>query len=395
MTFAVEMKRTQDRLKRQGMVLHTKISNPASFLGFLATTAAHRAVLYGRHKDLAPSLEDHDDLILDQDYILVKQEATAAVRQALAKRTIVDEQILEACFGLISTASVVGNFQEAKMHLKMLDRLTSQIELSEETLRWIPIANVKAAIGLLERPVVPLLFERESIPDQLMRRIHPNPATELARLHSDFRKLDRLSQPLTLLLSAHRNVCYLCEINSIDPENALPRETSILSRKATELEFDLLAYPYEFISFPRNSRNEPQLPALEGLVRLAALGMLSISPHTIIPATGNGRAITHHQRKALDTWLRELETGHTGYLRVTFWALFVYVQNALKQPEEPFFLEILATISHDLRLSSWKEAEKVMFGFLYIPAVQSSTWRAIWADVWKRCQQRYPKDDFR
>ena len=77
----------------------------------------------------------------------------------------------------------------------------------------------------------------------------------------------------------------------------------MLGRKATELEFDLVAYPYETDTFLRDGHDEPRLPALEAVVRLAALGMLSIAPRTIMPATGNGPALTHHQKKALETWI--------------------------------------------------------------------------------------------
>ncbi|KAJ9607787.1 hypothetical protein H2200_007866 [Cladophialophora chaetospira] len=391
LTFAVEVKQPRDRVVRQGLVLSSKISNPASFLGFLAITAAHRAVMYGRHKDLAPSLDNHDDLIFDPDYVRVKHEATVAVRQVFQKRAIVDEQMLEACFGLISTATVVGNLEEARLHLKMLDRIASQIDLSEQTLMWLPISNVKISVALLERPVMPLLFKREPIPEEIMQRIAPDPSTDMARLGQDFMRVDQLSQPLRALLSTHGDICNLCEAKATDPQASSLLETVTLGRKSTELEFDLLAYPYGNDIFPRNNRDEPQLPALEGLVRLAALGMLSIAPHTIMPATGNGRAVTHHQKKAVQKWIRERHPWHAEILRVMCWALFVFVQNSQKQPEELYFLEILAKVSHVLRLSIWEDVEKVMFGFLYIPRLQSSAWKAIWVDVCKVSEQLYPQ----
>jgi len=75
--------------------------------------------------------------------------------------------------------------------------------------------------------------------------------------------------------------------------------------------------------------------------------------------------------------------------------LLIFIQNSLKQPEEGFFTELLARISRDLWISSWEEVENILFGFLYIPKLQASTWRAIWAEACKVREQRYPHDDLR
>jgi hypothetical protein len=390
MTFSVEVKRTRDRIARQGLVLSSKTSSPATFLGFLATTAAHRAVMYGRHRDLAPSNDNHDDLILDPDYVRVKHEATVAVRQVFHQRAIVDEQMLEACFGLISTATVVGNFEEARLHLKILDRITAQIELSEQALMWLPIANVKISVGLFERPVMPLLYKRETIPDTILQRISPDPSSQMACLGKSFVRFDQLSDDLRRLLSMQTDICNLCAAKAADAQSPSTLETATLVKKSTELEFDLLAYPYETDIFPRNTRDEPELPALEGVVRLAALGMLSVAPHTIMPATGNGRALTYHQKRAVEKWMLERHLWHSEAHRVVCWALLVFIQNSLKQKEEAFFKEQLAQVTHYLGLSNWEDVETILYGYLYIPGLQSSTWKAAWSDVCQLKAQLYP-----
>ena len=383
LTFSVEIKQARDRKARQGMVLNSKMSSPASFLGFLATTAAHRAVLYGRHKDLAPSRDNHENLISDPDYARVKHEVIRAVRQVLEQCPVSHEQILEACFGLISTNTVVGNFEEARLHLKMLDRITSQIEVSEDTLRWLPISNTKLSVALLEHPVMPLLIVREPIPDELLQRIGRRSRTATSRMGQDLAGLGPLSEPLRKLLSTHADVCRLCEVNLCEPQRCFPQDGAILTRKAIELEFDLLAYPYQIETLPRGSDDEPKLPAFEALVRLVSLGMLSISPHTIMPATGNGRALTHHQRKALELFLNDRCSLDSHMLKFIFWALFVFIQNSLKQPEEVFFTELLAEFSRELWVLSWDQAEEMVSGFLYIPASQSEIWNEIWKEVCK------------
>ncbi|KIY00547.1 uncharacterized protein Z520_03210 [Fonsecaea multimorphosa CBS 102226] len=389
LTFCVETKQTHDKLARQQMVMNSKMSNPATFLGFMATTAAHRAVFYGRHEDLAPSDANHDDLILDPDYIRVKNEAMVAVRRTFDQRADVDYQMLEACFGLIATATVVGNFAEARIHLKILERITSQLNLSEETMMWLPLSNVKVSVGLLVRPVLPLLFTREPLPAEVLSRAGQHLPSHMTRLGQDFMELERMSQPLKLLLTTFGDICRLCEMHNAPPRSPSPAENLSLRKKATELEFDLLAYPYEMDIFRRNSNtNEPEIPALEGVIRLAGLGMLSIAPHTILASTGLGRALTHHQKAAFEKWLLQEKgsgNGNAQETKAVCWALFVFVQNALKQPEQRFFTDSLALVAREagLGLVTWEEVEQVIFGLLYIPWLQSSIWKGIWADVCK------------
>jgi hypothetical protein len=381
MTFCVENMSERDRIGRQGMVLNSKASNPAMFLGFLATAAAHRAIWYGRHKDLRPSPEDHDDLITDPDYVKAKHEATVAVRQLFSQSTTLQQSMIEASFGLISTATVVGNFEEAKLHLKSVGRLKSQIQLSLQTMLWLPLANNKISVGLLERPVIPLLFTRKPFPPEILSRISPHPLTSMGRLGLELSQLDQVSDSLRNLLSVTTSLCHFCEANATTPRHGTQSEMVVLTQKAVELEHDLLAYPYEDETLPQNSDGDPVLPAFESLIRLAALGMLSIAPHTIMPSTGNGRALTHHQRRALDLLMFQWQAGGETELKALCWALFVFIQNSLKQPEEAYFREILAQVSHDLHLSTWEEAQHVVLGFLYIPSLQTSVWRGIWADV--------------
>ncbi|OAL39358.1 hypothetical protein AYO20_01228 [Fonsecaea nubica] len=361
------------------------MSNPATFLGFMATTAAHRAVFYGRHEDLAPANANananHDDRILDPDYIRVKNEAMVAVRRTFEQRADVDYQMVEACFGLISAATVVGNFAEARIHLNILERVTSQMNLPEETMMWLPLSNVKVSVGLLVRPVLPLLLTREPLPEEILSRADQHLPAEMTRMGQNFRELQNISRPLKLLFTVSSDICRLCEMHTTPRGRPSPAETLSLRRRATELEYDLLAYPYETEIFSRNSDNEPEIPALEGVVRLAGLGMLSVAPHTILAASGIGRALTHHQKKVFEKWMREKRSQDADEAMVICWALFVFVQNALKQPEQMFFTDSLAQVAQKLGLSTWEEVEQVMFGLLYMPWLQSSIWQGIWADA--------------
>jgi hypothetical protein len=338
--------------------------------------------MYGRHKDLGPSQDDHDALVLDPDYIKVKHEATSAVRRIVSQRAVVDEQMLEACFGLISTATVVGNFKEAKLHLQMLGRISSQISVSDFALMWLPLSNVKISVGLLERPVLPLLLKREPISEQELLWVAASDTTNMARLGSAFYALD-LSEPLKSLLAVHARLCKLCEYNANNMGASSALLVAHVGKTGTILEFDMLAYPYDNETlFPRDQHDKPQLCALEAVVRLAALGMLSVAPYSILPGAGNGRAVTHHQKAALERFMRQSPVWTPEILKVICWALFVFVQNAHEQPEEAFFIELLAHLgSSSVFPHTWEEVEMLLFEYLYIPQLQASIFRNAWRRV--------------
>ncbi|KAL2417566.1 hypothetical protein ABEF95_012303 [Exophiala dermatitidis] len=379
LTFSVETKQPRERLVRQGMVLQSKISNPPTFLGFMATAAAHRAIFHGNHKDLAPSNQNHDDLITDTDYQKVKHEAVMAVRKKIQRREQIDHSMIDACFGLIATATVVGNFEEAMMHLKGIKQIMTLVDVGPESLLWLPLSNVKVAVGLMSQPLLPLPWPRRPIPQDIAERIIPSPDTEMARLGSDLKQLDELGQTLKDLLLAGQNICYFCELNATDPRGLSSAENTTLRQKATELEFDLLAYPYQGQGNNEHD-GEPHLTPLQAVVRLAALGFLSFTPHTILPSTGLGRALTHHQQRAVQQWLQENNSNcGIAEMRAVMWALFIFTQNASAQPEEAFFGRLLSQFARDLWLLSWQDIETTIYGFLYIPSLQASVWNDIWA----------------
>lgn len=364
------------------MVLHSKINSPATFLGFMATVAAHRAILYGHHKDLRPSAQDHDDLITDPEYKKIKHEAIVAVRTSIERHEVPDKYMVDACFGLISTATVVGNFWEATIHMKGIADLMSRVGASPESMLWLPITNVKLSVGLLSRPILQLPWLREPMPTEIRQRIAPGPGSGMASMGITFHQLEDLSDSLQELLVTGRDICNLCQVNAANSMGLSPSENAILREKATEFEFDLVAYPYESLAFPRGSDDQPLIPPLERVIQLAALGLMQIAPHTIMPSTGLGRALTQHQKRAIEAWLSE-KHGQCGVveLRAITWALFMFSQCASKQQEEDYFIDLIVEISGDILPLPWLEVEGILNGFLYIPMLQAAIWQSIWSEA--------------
>ncbi len=369
------------------MVLQSKINSPATYLGFMATVAAHRAILYGRHKDLAPSDLNHDELITDPDYKRAKHEAIVAVRTLIEKSKTADQYMVDACFGLVSTATVVGNFEEARMHLKGIAQIMALVGSSQESLLWLPVTNVKVSVGLLQKPILSLPWIRGPIPPEALQRISPHRKSALARMGVDFKPLTDLSDTIQSLLKKSRDICTFVQFNAENPSGLTPLENAILRQSAVELEYDLVAYPYDIPEFFFNGDQEPTIPTLESVIRTAALGFMSLAPHTIMPSTGLGRALTHHQKRATEAWLRDRQGKYAiPELKAVFWSLFIFAQCASKQPEEDFFLKLIVQTMWDLWPLGWPEAERILTGFLYIPKLQRVVWKHIWTQVVSRSE---------
>ncbi|KEF59807.1 uncharacterized protein A1O9_04655 [Exophiala aquamarina CBS 119918] len=380
MTFSIETASYSERMARQGLVLRQKATSPAVFLGFMATVAAHRAILRGNHQDLAPSETNHDDLITDPDYKRVKHHTIVAVRKMIENRTArVGQYLIDACFGLVSVATIVGNFREARVHLQGISQMMSIAEISQESVEWLPITDVKLATALLSKPSLPLPWERQPIPQEILQLVSPPSDSDQSRLGTSLTHFAGLSSHLKELISRHRDICDICEFNVQNQGSLSHLQNRTLNRKATELEYDLTAYPYETSLFERDHNNQPIIPALENMVRLASLGLLAIAPHAILPSTGSGRATTHHQKRAFEDWLRERRNNcGRPELQVILWSLFCFIQCAEHQPEADFFIQQLALLTRELWLIKWHNTEATMYGFLYIPGLQAKKWENIY-----------------
>jgi len=383
MTFQVEGKQRREALARRGMILQIQKSSPATFFSFLATSAAHRSLLLGSRADATtrPDMA-RVDLLNDREYALTQYEATAAVKRKLDNQTI-DRELVDACFGLVSTAVLVGNFWEARTHLQgiqvMVDRIGPRQE-SSESVFWLPIADVTAALGMLSRPVLPLPWARTPIPNTVLSHISSAATMDMARLGSGFLALADLSDQLQSLLVNCRDICLFCECNALDSVGLSPEEHSVLRRKAVELQHDLLSYPSNTISPVADTLQDVSIAPLEAVVRLAMLGLLTIVPHRLLPWSGVSRALSRHQMAALKQWMRQTAAGDSNIaeLNTIVWALFIFAQLAVDKPEEPFFILLLAQYTRQLWLVTWEDTETTMFAYLYIPQLQAGPWRKIW-----------------
>ena len=259
----------------------------------LATIACHRAVMYNRHKGLGPWVPRNSDNITDNDYKRACHDMMMATKVKEDNQEVTDSDFLEACFGIISTTTIVGDFQEARKYLIRVRNLLDRVEVPATAEAWLPLADIKAALGLLDKPRVAIPWERVTVGDGKIGHMLPLPGSRLSHLGASFTGVKGLSHPLHVHLRDAAAICHMCDFNVRDVDGLMEHEHVMFRCKSLELEYDLLKYVYD--EFPNQ-----EVPPTEDIVRLAILGILSTISVYVLPGCGLGRAITQHQLKAIE-----------------------------------------------------------------------------------------------
>ncbi|RMZ88299.1 hypothetical protein DV736_g4481, partial [Chaetothyriales sp. CBS 134916] len=400
MTFPVENRNANQQLTCRLVVLRALEASPASFFAFLATIACHRAIVHQRHAELG---EDGPlrkcDRIRDSDFILAHRRSIAETNAKVATDGMVDAEYIEACFGIISTCTLVGDFDVARQYLNSIQDVMHHIEVPADAAAWLPMTDIKVAVGLLSRPQVPLPWPRLPIDSASIHRMLPPPSKPLSRTGSAFSGVPGLSSELQVLLRDAAVICLMCDFNARDLEGLTDQEHVLFRSKSMELEHDLLKYVFDI--FPASAELtdglEPavDVPPTENVVRLAILGLMSIVSVHVLPGSGLGRALTQHQMRVIKRWFASSfdwqqqrktqdKTGNssdTATLHAIMWALFVFAQCAKEQTEEVAFRQMLAEVLMKLQLFSWDDIELTLFTLLYVPTVLYPTWGRTWEVV--------------
>jgi hypothetical protein len=387
MSFPVE-KQATERESRLIMMELLKFHSPAAYMGFLATLAAHRAVLNRSHDLVVSRSQLRNQVIYDADYrdALRGAENYAGYKQAKCE---IDGEFLEVCFAIISAQSVMANLSEARRWLQLIHELLKNTPVPLSAYAWMPLVDVKVATGLLSKPVKQLPWERAPVPNEVLYRISPRLSASFSRLGTAFANVLFISPQLRHLLANAVIVCQFCEFNASDSQGLATHEHIMYRCKTHELEYDILTYVYSV--FPR-AEEDPALvdvPPLEQLIRLAVLGLMSSIAAVVHPGTGIGRGVTSHQMKALDNYCTYLGPDmDKAEMRVILWVLFIYAAGARDQPEAPHFEYFIAQTATWLGLKRWEDAEKVILEGLYVPRVLGTKYSHIWERASREAMRR-------
>ncbi|KAL8243593.1 hypothetical protein R6Q59_009851 [Mikania micrantha] len=375
-------------------ILQSQTANSATFFGMMAIVAAHQAINSGRHRDLKPttSRESREDVLLDKDFAIMKSEALQAT-QARMSQNGWDGPTVEAIFSLIGAEQILGNFEEAKFHLSAVKKQFvdgQPIDPSSPASSWIPLTDVKGAIGMMTRPLFRLPWEPVPIPQETLNKLYQWHAPEIGLLGTAFDYVDGLGQQLLSILQQASALCRFCQFNAVCGCKLTAEENEIFRQKTLELEYDTLSYIYP--GSPTNDKQTPdQINIVEEIARLAILGITSSIITKVHPSAGLGRAITDFQHTAIQKYfmsLKHLPSQSTA--RFIVWALMVFAHCASKQPEERHFINNLAWCSPWADIRDWMTLELVCTSFLYVPVYQQSHWQHIWSRVCSQ-QQTAPR----
>ena len=353
-------------------------ARPAGFLALIATNAAHRAILRGQHEDLSPSKRSHAELIQDADYRTMLKHAYWATGIKNDKAEL-DDEFLEACFGLICAQTMVGDFNQSRALQHYVQQVLPNTKVPKESQAWLPLVDMSSAMGLLSRPTIALPWPRLPVPDEVIQRIRPASSSSCSRLGVAFSDAVHITPQLRRLLADAVLICYFAGSNVSRPGRLAAHEHVMYRCKSYELHQDVLGYVYDIFWQSENDGDALLVPALEQVVRLAILGMISALVTVVQPATGLGRALTSHQKNALDLYGSRLDPDmDRAELRILIWALFVYAACAYGQVEGPKVEHILAQACTWLGIRDWEAVEGVLLECLYVPSMQGIAWRSVW-----------------
>ncbi|KAI9933399.1 hypothetical protein MW887_007872 [Aspergillus wentii] len=390
MTFPNEHKVSQ-RAEMELMV-KSAFSDPGSFFGLMSMCAAHRAILAGRHSDLIGSLERSHRVLHDPDYYIMKvkciREMNTKVRDP--GRALSDEAF-DTIINLLTSALIVGLFDEARIHLTGLKQMVElRGGITEDSIRGssmlaaIITTDIKSASGLMAKPVFPLTWDSQPVPADIQKRVKPPESSPLNGLGAALFANNLLSFPLLRILHVLRDIVFFNQTYKQNPNGLYPEDHDFFRVINCEIEHQLLSYIY-----PESGNEAPSFPGttldphpIEAATRTASICYLNhfliVSP----PSSGLGRALTGHLKKAVSnctlSLLSQLPKENYDLLA---WVFFIGAQGSIGQTEHPWFVERLARVAMICGWRSWKQVSDKMTGYTYVPNINGSVWKSIWNEA--------------
>ncbi|KAJ5389341.1 uncharacterized protein N7496_000409 [Penicillium cataractarum] len=388
MTFPSELNGQESR--EVELMVRSSFSDPGSFFGLMTMCAAHRAILSVDRFDASRSARSNS-IVDDPDFCIMKaksiREMNAKMRDP--KRALSDEAF-DTIVNLLTGSLIAGLFDEARIHLTGLKRMvelrggiTDESIRSASMLSAIITTDVKAASGLLVKPVFPLTWDAQPVPQDIQQRIQPPDSSPAHQLGSGFFSNILLSSQLIRILHVIRDIIYYSIAVQTKPEALQPADNHFFRVLNCEAEHQLLSYIYpENQETTSTSQLTIDIHPVEAVTRVAAIGFLNnfliVSP----PSSGLGRALTSHIVSAVENCkLSLLLTMPKENFGLFAWALFVGAQGSAGRADRPWFVERLARVAMICEWQSWDQVSRIMSDYFYLPALHRMEWRFIWDEA--------------
>ncbi|KAL4888542.1 hypothetical protein BDV59DRAFT_206018 [Aspergillus ambiguus] len=374
---------------RRGLLVQTSFTDAGSFYGLMTMCAAHRAIMAGRHSDLQSASESSAHPLSDEDYYIMKGKCINEMSAKIHDSTkVLSNEALGTILNLLSGSLIVGLFDETRVHLRCLkhmvelrggfvDSRENQSPIQAATL----MTDVKAASGLMTKPIFPLTWTPDPVPADVKLRISPQDGSSLGSLGIGFHRVPILSEPLLRILDVMASIILYSHTCKEAPSTLSDSDHDFFRALNREVEHQLLSYVYPHegtrdIPFPGTTLNPHPL---ETVTRVAAICYLNHFLIVLHPSAGLGRGLTKHLKTAL--CYSSLETVPKGHDTLLAWALFIGAQGSVGQVERPWFVERLANLSLRCGWHDWGQVSRVMEEYFYLPSTNGPIWETVWDET--------------
>lgn len=243
---------------------------------------------------------------------------------------------------------------------------------------WDISTDIKAASGLMTKPVFPLTWDAQPVPSDIQQRIRPQALSPLNNLGSGFFANSFISPSLQRILYVLRDMVFFSIMNQMTPAAIQPIDQDFFRVLNCETEHQLLSYIYA------DDSPDPllKLHPIEAVTRVASICFLNhfliVSPSS----SGLGRALTKHLTTAVEncklSFLQELPKENFGPYT---WALFVGAQGSQGQAERAWFVERLFHVAMICGWQSWEQVSKVMANYFFVMTSDGLSWRSVWDEA--------------
>ncbi|PGG96701.1 hypothetical protein GX51_07700 [Blastomyces parvus] len=433
MTFPAENKQPQDSTNRMSRIINATIREAGPFFGYMSLCAAHRAILQGKTPGLmsnVPGAGCNDDKLIGTEYYMMKARCIDEMNKKITDPAMsLTDSAFDIVVSLTSCALTIGDFDEARTHIKGLKRMVDlrggvySSSFQGEGLRVLTnvlTCDVMAASALMTRPLFPLTWPSQQIPPETEEKMLPPPTSPLFNTGMALCANEILSAPLRKALKGLRKILFFEHASGQNPANFSAVENEIFVYKSHEMQHELLDYPYRLAQTTTNTAptsatsTSPKisLQPLEAITRIAAICHINhffiVSP----PSSGLGRALTRHLSLALSMLpTSTFPSLPSRWLDLFAWAAFLGARGARGQKTKPWFLERLKNVARvrgwiqsvpgpgwseknmfDGNINGngngdgdggdgWQAVEEVLKGYLYIPELQGKVFREIWEEA--------------
>lgn len=243
---------------------------------------------------------------------------------------------------------------------------------------------MKAATGLMTKPVFPLVWGSKPVSPDVQARIQPSRYSSVNDFGTALFANNLLSYDLRRILHVLRDVAFYSQAYHERPTTLRPEDYDFFRIVSCEVEHQLLSYVYPGSEKTRALNPEPtfDLHPIEAVVRTASICYLNLLLIISPSSCGIGRALTKNLKKvASKCTLPTLSRLPKENYMLFAWAMFIGVQGSTGQVEHDWFIEKLAHAAMVCGWYNWEQASSQLADYLYIPDVQGSIWKSIWDQV--------------